>query len=77
MKVARVHSSFSLSVISVCSVVEGITASHFKNAGNSTNCGVQGSKQSHQRKKNRLLEASRRFFGFSIFQPLPEADAMS
>ena len=27
-------------------------------------------------KRNRPLEASRRFFGFSIFQPLPEADAM-
>jgi hypothetical protein len=27
-------------------------------------------------KRNRPLETSRRFFGFSIFQPLPEADAM-
>jgi hypothetical protein len=27
-------------------------------------------------KRNRPLETSGRFFGFSIFQPLPEADAI-
>jgi hypothetical protein len=71
MKVARVHSSFSLSVISVCSVVEGITASHFKNAGNSTNCGVQGSKQSHQRKKTACWKPAGGSLVFQSFSRCP------